>query len=119
MTVLATYISINQIACPAPTEASYLVYVSNDGVTPSGHLLHIAHDPNCYNCVLGDGIIEPRCNRTVSPSINSLRPRQNGRRFADDTFKRIFLNENVGISIIISLKFVPKGPINNIQNWFR
>ena len=45
--------------------------------------------------------------------FNTLRPRQNGRRFADDTFKRIFLNENVRISIKISLKFVPKGPINN------
>ena len=40
-------------------------------------------------------------------------PRQNGRHFADDTFKRIFVNENVGILIEISLKFVPKGP-NNI-----
>ena len=29
-------------------------------------------------------------------------------------FRRIFLNENVRISIKISLKFVPKGPINNI-----
>ena len=46
--------------------------------------------------------------------FNPLRPRQNGRRFADDTFKRIFLNENVRISIEISLKFVPRGPINNI-----
>ena len=46
--------------------------------------------------------------------INTLRPSQNGRHFADDTFKRIFLNENVGILIKISLKFVPKGPINNI-----
>ena len=46
--------------------------------------------------------------------VNTLRPRQNGRRFADDTFKRIFLNENVRISIKISLKFVSKGPINNI-----
>ena len=46
--------------------------------------------------------------------LNTLRPRQNGRRFADDTFKRIFLNENVRISNKISLKFVPKGPINNI-----
>ena len=45
--------------------------------------------------------------------INTLRPRQNGCRFADDTFKCIFLNENVRISIKISLKFVPKGPINN------
>ena len=46
--------------------------------------------------------------------INALRPRQNGRRFADDTFKRIFLNENVRITIKISLKFVLKGTINNI-----
>ena len=30
------------------------------------------------------------------------------------TFKCIFLNETVGISIKISPKFVPKGPINNI-----
>ena len=43
----------------------------------------------------------------------TLRPRQNGRRFVDDTFIRIFLNENVWISIKVSLKFVPKGPINN------
>ena len=46
--------------------------------------------------------------------VNTLRPRQNGRHFADDTFKRIFLNENVGISIKISLKFIAKGSINNI-----
>ena len=46
--------------------------------------------------------------------VNTLRPRQNGRRFADDIFKCIFLNENVWIPIKISLKFVPRGPINYI-----
>ena len=46
--------------------------------------------------------------------INTLRPRQNGRHFPDDIFKCIFLNENVWISIKISLNFVPRGPINNI-----
>ena len=46
--------------------------------------------------------------------INTLRPRQNGRHFADEVFKCFFLNENVQISLKISLKFVPKGPINNI-----
>ena len=46
--------------------------------------------------------------------VNTLRPRQNGRYFVDDTFKRICFNENVRISINISLKFVPKVPINNI-----
>ena len=46
--------------------------------------------------------------------INTLRPRQTGRHFPDDIFKWIFLNENVWISINISLKFVPRGSINNI-----
>ena len=46
--------------------------------------------------------------------INTLRPRQNGRHFADDIFKCILLNENVLIPNKISLKFVPEGPINNI-----
>ena len=46
--------------------------------------------------------------------INTLRPRQNGRHFSDDTFKRMFLNENIRISIKISLNFVPKSPIDNI-----
>ena len=43
-----------------------------------------------------------------------LRPRQNGCHFADDNYECIFFNENVWISIKISLKFVPKGPINNM-----
>ena len=47
-------------------------------------------------------------------TFNTLRPRQNRRHFADDIFQCIFLNENVCIPIKISLKFVPKGPINNI-----
>ena len=46
-------------------------------------------------------------------SVNTLSPRQNGRHFADDIFKCIFLNENIWIPIKISLKFIPKGPINN------
>ena len=46
--------------------------------------------------------------------FNKLRPRQNGRHFADVIFKCIFLNENVWMPIKISLKFVPKVPINNI-----
>ena len=48
--------------------------------------------------------------------VNTLRSRQDGRHFADDIFKCIFLNENVWIPIKISLKFVPKGPMNNIPS---
>ena len=47
-------------------------------------------------------------------TVNTLRPRQDGRYFADDVLKCIFLNENVWISLKIPLKFVPRGPINNI-----
>ena len=43
-----------------------------------------------------------------------LETKTNVRRFADDVFKCIFLNENGWILIKISLKCVPKGPINNI-----
>ena len=46
--------------------------------------------------------------------FNTLGPRRNRRHFADDIFKCIFLDENVLISIKISLKFIPKDPINNI-----
>ena len=49
-----------------------------------------------------------------SGEVNTLRPRQKGRHFADDIFKCIFLNENVWIPIKISLKFVPLGPLSNI-----
>ena len=45
--------------------------------------------------------------------VNSLRPRQNARHFAD-IFNCILVNENVWISIKISLKFIPKDPINNV-----
>ena len=46
--------------------------------------------------------------------VNSSPPGQNGCHFTDDIFKCIFMNNNVWISIRISLEFVPKGLINNI-----
>ena len=56
-------------------------------------------------------------------SINTLRPRQNARHFADDIFKCSFVKENVWISIEIPLKFmvgvVLKCPIDNISALFQ
>ena len=52
--------------------------------------------------------------RHHSKLFNTLRPRQNEQHFADDILKRIFFNENVWISIKVSLIFVPKGLVNNI-----
>ena len=49
-----------------------------------------------------------------SVGFNTLRPRQNGRHFADNILKCIFVNENVWISLKISLKFVVKVRVNNI-----
>ena len=44
-------------------------------------------------------------------SFNTLRLRENGHHFPDNIFTYIFLNENVWISINISLNFVPKCPV--------
>ena len=62
---------------------------------------------NCCLCSFLDGL------------VNTLRPTQNDRHFADDTFNRLSVNENVRISIKFSLKFVPKGQINNIPAIFQ
>ena len=61
----------------------------------------------CFNLTYNDyGVFRLRL-------LIKMRPGQNDRRFADDTVKCISLNENVRISIKMSLKFVPKGPLNN------
>ena len=44
-----------------------------------------------YNEIIWDDIEKARY------TINTLRPRQNGHHFADDTFKWIFLNKDVWI----------------------
>ena len=46
---------------------------------------------------LSSEIIEDEGSRRACEDhiLNTLRPRQNGRHFADDTFKSIFINENV------------------------
>ena len=52
-------------------------------------------------------------NQSTLALINTLRPRQDGRHFADDIFTCIFFNENCCILIRFSLKYVRKGPIDN------
>ena len=58
-------------------------------------------------------------------NVNTLGPRQHRRRFADDIFKCIFVNENCCILNKIPLKFVRKGPIDKnpalvqIMAWHR
>ena len=96
--------------------------------TVTSDLRYIAVDDNTIWSLLRQGIVfvishhwtrwwigaakDKACSQSCV--FNSLRSRQNGRLFADDTFKRIFLNENIRISTKNSLNFVPKGLINNI-----
>ena len=81
----------------------------------------------CFLCCLCEKLLNkqssckcfemPGCSWVTAMAcvhVNTLRPRQNGRHLPDEIFKCISLTENVWISIEISLKFVPKGPINNI-----
>ena len=49
----------------------------------------------------------------LSHTINSSPPGEDVRHLANVIFRRIFLNENVRISMQISLKCVPKGPVDN------
>ena len=64
-------------------------------------------------------ILSPMSNIYWSPMallmfVNALKTRQNGHLFTDDISNCIFRDENVYISIKISLKLVLRCPINNI-----
>ena len=56
-----------------------------------------------------------KCTGLFWSCFNSSPPGQNGLHCPDDNFICIFLTENFCILIKISLKFVPKGPIDNNQ----
>ena len=74
----------------------------------------------CNNCsVLAMKLLQSCTKPSISSSrpqscINTLRPRQNGCHCPNNIFKCNFLNENVSVSIMISVKFNPKGSVNNI-----
>ena len=70
--------------------------------------------PQRGSCMLGGFTAWASFKPIHAGSFNKLRPRQNVCYFPDDIFKCLFLNEKVWLSIKISLKFVPWGPINNI-----
>ena len=71
----------------------------------------VMHDLDVTDLNSTTGSTLARHLNTVSLGINTLRLRPNEH---PDIFKCIFLNENVSLSIRISLKFVLKGPINKI-----
>ena len=101
--MVAICLSLNVLSPPPPHIEIHLP--TNDRI--SNH-----KSQPCNKCILP---LASYSHVTVKAmGINTSRPRQNGRCFADDTFKRNFLNENVRIFIKISLKFIHKGSINHI-----
>ena len=91
-------------------DIQYLISLGGISIANTSEILQSCTKPSV--CHWQD--VNAICFRWKVPDINTLRPRQNGRYFPDDIFKSIFFNENVSIAIKISLKFVPKGTINNI-----
>ena len=80
---------------------------------------HAFSEWKCINCCylfIGHGLRTYKCCQVWGMwyMFNTLRPRQDGRHFSEDTFNRSFLNENIIISSEISLNFVPKVRSNNI-----
>ena len=89
--------------------ASYVSVMVPSYPLAAGRHMSVSAHQKCYI------VIHPHLPPALDlAAVNTLRPRQNGRHFAEDTFNRIFVNEDARISIKFSLKFVPKGPINNI-----
>ena len=81
------------------------------GTPPDWYICNKCHSSAIYVTLVSDicGICR------VLLTLNTSPPGQNGRHFADDIFRRIFVNGKFWICIEISLKFVPKGPVDNNQ----
>ena len=79
------------------------VYLYNGNPHTRIDCLYIEAGPQCAKLSTSKSFVH----------FNTFGPTQNSHHFPEDIFKIIFLNENVWISIKISLKFVPQGPLNN------
>ena len=58
-------------------------------------------------------------NTLLAKIFNTLKPRQNGRYFADDIFKCIFWNEDIRIANDISLNVFLGVKLTIFQHWFQ
>ena len=98
----------------SPHKGSAMLFSMMSAYINSSRECGVAGDLWCHMwCHYNDQWQRTASCKLITP-INILRTRKNGRHFADVIFKHIFLNENIWIPIKISLKFVPKGSINNI-----
>ena len=75
------------------------------------YFLYLSHTPLCVPMIFGVCV-----QQIWSAQSNMLWPRQKGHHFSDAIVKYIFLNENVLISIRISLNLVSKGLTDNMPD---
>ena len=58
-------------------------------------------------------------NGITNPPFNTLWPKQNGRHFAYDTFKRIFLTEMIEFRLKFHWSLLLRVQLTIFQHWFR
>ena len=108
----AQFVALYKPCKPKPCKPKpiNILYVSKRGSTEDNF--------HTISVVLGWGCSRSQQRNNQSPvlSIRTGGARQNERQFPDDISKCIFLNESIWILIKISLKFIPKGQINNIPS---
>ena len=97
----------------------HLILIARENRSLDIYLTYTTYNGFWYTIQIQPTDDAPLYSQRKTSVINSLRPRQNRRHFADDILKCIFLNENEWISLRISLKFVPKVRINNIPYLFQ
>ena len=82
-------------------------------IYPSNFRQNVRAHPRASPCVPKWQRRKSACS-TYGHSCSHIEAETKCRKIPDDILKCIFVNENIKVSIKISLKFVPKGPINNI-----
>ena len=80
--------------------------------SPQGNSIKNSQDIN-HSDISHNHTFEYTATSSRDQWVKSSPPGQNGHHFADDIFRCIFVNVKFWVLITISLKFVPKGPIDN------
>ena len=101
-TLRSPKILIHWLPCPMPC-----IFDIKPGCIVAGTTDSYVFVSDRVNCVQVSVLLSTRQLHLIHP------PGQNGRHFADDSSRCIFVNEKFCSLITISLNFVAKGPIDN------
>ena len=94
----------------------HIPYVKQNQIAGSSRICEKVLETNLWlvpAVMMGSNCQSWPWNGDRTSHFNSFPPGQDGRHFADNIFRCIFLNKNCVCVCRISLKFFPKGPIDN------